>query len=296
MKKKVIFDTNIIRNTNVNNFLGGRNELKNFLKDADIVIPEIVIQEIKRQKKKELANNKHQFFSNPLHKILDVNEATTKDFNVENYIQKLLEEEAIPFKTIYLKNNNVLPEIKDLALNKKPPFDDKNGTEKGFKDALIYFSVLEYLQKIPNKKVFVCVKDGRLKEAFNEHNDIIVVENYEEFKEENISMFRNDNYFIEKVNDEIVGVKIEPNHIVKYWHNINENQNVLIKVEDDEYIVEVDSGEIVNTSKTELYLPNIEQLVLSSNFETTHNTIEQLTPCVNYFSDEEIRCFRLKHS
>jgi rRNA-processing protein FCF1 len=128
MKKKVIFDTNIIRNTNVNNFLGGRNELKNFLKDADIVIPEIVIQEIKRQKKKELANNKHQFFSNPLHKILDVNEATTKDFNVENYIQKLLEEEAIPFKTIYLKNNNVLPEIKDLALNKKPPFDDKKGT------------------------------------------------------------------------------------------------------------------------------------------------------------------------
>jgi predicted ribonuclease YlaK len=34
--------------------LGGRNELKNFLKDADIVIPEIVIQEIKRQKKKTL--------------------------------------------------------------------------------------------------------------------------------------------------------------------------------------------------------------------------------------------------
>jgi hypothetical protein len=69
-------------------------------------------------------------------------------------------------KAQVLKNNNVLPEIKDLALNKKPPFDDKNGTEKGFKDALIYFSVLEYLQKIPNKKVFVCVKDGRLKEAF----------------------------------------------------------------------------------------------------------------------------------
>jgi rRNA-processing protein FCF1 len=42
MKEKVIFDTNTIHNKGANNFLGGRNELKNFLKDADIVIPEIV--------------------------------------------------------------------------------------------------------------------------------------------------------------------------------------------------------------------------------------------------------------
>jgi hypothetical protein len=56
---------------------------------------------------------------------------------------------------------------------------------------------LEYLQEIPNKKVFVCVKDERLKEAFNEHDDIIVVENYEEFKEQSISQFFDD-YFIEK--------------------------------------------------------------------------------------------------
>jgi rRNA-processing protein FCF1 len=68
MKEKVIFDTNIICNKGANNFLGGRNELKNFLKDADIVIPEIVIQEIKRQKKEKLVNNRSQFFSNPLHK------------------------------------------------------------------------------------------------------------------------------------------------------------------------------------------------------------------------------------
>jgi rRNA-processing protein FCF1 len=41
--------------------LGGRNELKNFLKDADIVIPEIVIQEIKRQKKKTLESDRDEF-------------------------------------------------------------------------------------------------------------------------------------------------------------------------------------------------------------------------------------------
>jgi hypothetical protein len=56
-----------------------------------------------------------------------------------------------------LKNNDVLPKITDLALDKKPPFEDKDKSDKGFKDALIYFSVLEYLQETPNKKVFLCV-------------------------------------------------------------------------------------------------------------------------------------------
>jgi hypothetical protein len=48
---------------------------------------------------------------------------------------------------IDLKNNDVLPKITDLALDKKPPFEDKDKSDKGFKDALIYFSVLEYLQE-----------------------------------------------------------------------------------------------------------------------------------------------------
>ena len=51
MKEKVIFDTNIVRNTDINTFLVGRTELEQFLQDVDIVIPETVVQEIKRQKK-----------------------------------------------------------------------------------------------------------------------------------------------------------------------------------------------------------------------------------------------------
>jgi rRNA-processing protein FCF1 len=47
MKEKVIFDTNKVRNSGVNNFLGNRKQLELFLQDADIVIPETVIQEIK---------------------------------------------------------------------------------------------------------------------------------------------------------------------------------------------------------------------------------------------------------
>jgi antitoxin component of RelBE/YafQ-DinJ toxin-antitoxin module len=50
------------------------------------------------------------------------------------FIQKLLKEEVIPFEVIDLKNNDVLPKITDLALDKKPPFEGGDGTDKGFKD------------------------------------------------------------------------------------------------------------------------------------------------------------------
>jgi len=287
MKEKVIFDTNIVHNTDANKFLGGRAELELFLQDADIVIPETVIQEIKRQKRKKLTSNKDRFLTNPFHKLIGVNEDETKAFSIEAYIQKLMDDEDIPFEIIDLKDNNVLPQIKELAIHKRAPFESAENTDKGFKDALIYFSVLEYLQEIPNKNVFVCAKDDRLKEALNNHYNIIVVETYEEFKKQSISQFFDD-YFIEKVNTELVEVDIKKEHIIEYWHNIDDNQNVLIKVEDEEYIVEVDSGEIVSSSKPELYKSNIEQLVLSGNFETTHSTIEQLLPFINYFSDEDI--------
>ena len=153
MKEKVIFDTNIARNTGVNTFLGSREMLERFMQDADIVIPEVVIQEIKRQKRSLLISNKDKFLTNPFHKLIGVDELTTKSFGIEEYIEKLLIEESIPFEVIDLKDNNVLPQIKELAIHKKAPFESGENTDKGFKDALIYFSVIEYLQEIPNKNI-----------------------------------------------------------------------------------------------------------------------------------------------
>lgn len=286
MKEKVIFDTNIVRNTDINTFLGGRNELEQFLQDVDIVIPETVVQEIKRQKKQKLSTNKNKFLSNPFHKLLAVDEATTNAFDIEGHIESLIFGEAIPFERIDLKSNDVLPLIKELALNKKPPFESSDNTDKGFKDALIYFTVLEYLQEIPNKNVFVCVKDGRLKEAFDKHHNIIVIENYQEFKKQSISQFFDD-YFIEKVNVEL-SVDCTKENIKEYWHNIVDNQIVLLEIDEEEYLLEVDTGEIVSTSNPHKFKESINDLINTGNFETTHTQIEQLTPFLNYLSDDEI--------
>lgn len=286
MKEKVIFDTNTVRNPEINKFLGNRKELELFVQDADIIIPLTVVEEIKRQKRTKLKSNKDSFISNPFHRLREINEEETKAFDIDAYIEKLIDEETISFEIIDIKNNDVLPLIKELAISKQPPFESKDDTDKGFKDALIYFSVLEYLQEIPDKYVFLCAKDNRLGEAFKDNPNVIVVKDYEEFKQYSVSQFF-DEYFIQKLKDEL-GFEIDKDNIEEYWISINENKILLIKKDDEEYVVETDSGEIIGFCSKKDFIENIEKLILSPSFATTHYLISELMSFQNYFSLEEI--------
>ena len=286
MRDKVIFDTNTIRNTEINTFFGGRKELELFVQDADIIIPFTVVEEIKRQKKAVLKSKRDSFVSNPFHKLRGINEVDTKSFDIDAYIQKLIDEETIPFEVIDLKDNNVLPLIKELAIAKQPPFEEADGTDKGFKDALIYFSVLEYLQEVPNKYVFVCAKDNRLGEAFKNNPNVFVVKDYSEFKQHSISQFFDD-YFIEKVNEEL-GITITKENIKEYWYNINDNKVVLIEFEGQEYVIETDSGEIINSNYRSNYTTLIDELVISDSFYQTDKLVDLLLPYTIFFNNEDI--------
>jgi hypothetical protein len=286
MKEKVIFDTNTIRNTEINTFFGGRNELELFVQDADIIIPFTVVEEIKRQKKAVLKSKKDSFISNPFHRLREVDEEETKLFDIDAYIEKLIDEETIPFHIIDVKNNEVLPQIKELALLKKAPFEPSDNTDKGFKDALIYFSVLEYLQEIPNKHVFVCAKDNLLGEAFKNNPNVFVVKDYNEFKQLSISQFFDD-YFIEKVKEEL-GITITKENIKEYWYNINDNKVVLIEFEGEEYVIETDSGEIISSCTRSEFVDEIENLINAGSFRATHKIIKIVSQFVDFFSNEEI--------
>lgn len=286
MREKVIFDTNVVRNPEINNFLGGREILELFKHDADIVIPDTVIQEIKRQKRNSLVSNKTKFLTNPFHKLIGVDEANTKSFDVELYIQKLLDDETISFETIDLKDHSVLPLIKELAILKKAPFESGDNTDKGFKDALIYFTILEYLQEIPNKYVFVFAKDARFKEALANHPNIIIIDSYDDFKKYGISQFY-DSYFIENINA-VLGITITKDNIKEYWFNINDNIALLIEFEGQEYVIETDSGEIINSCTRSEYVDEIENLINTGSFRTTHRIIKVVSEFVDFFSNEEI--------
>ncbi|MBD0725535.1 hypothetical protein B6A10_10125 [Flavobacterium sp. L1I52] len=286
MKEKVIFDTNTLRNTEINFFLGNRRELERFAQDADIVVPHVVIEEIKRQKRAALKSNRDKLIANSFHKLIGGTEAQIRAFDIEVYIENLQSAETIVFEIIDLKSNDVLPQIKELALLKKPPFEGKDDTDKGFKDALIYFSVLEYLQEIENKYVFVCAKDNLLKEAFKNNPNVIVVKDYDEFKKQSVTQFIGD-YFIEKVNTELE-LNITSDNILNYWTSILDNKIVLVVSNGEQFVIESDSGEIIRHCKVSEYQPNIEKLIQSPNFATTHSVIEDLSPYMIYFSDNDI--------
>ena len=286
MKEKVVFDTNKMRNTDINNFLGNRVDLEKFTLVADIVIPEAVIQETIRQKRTKLKSNQDKFVVNPFHQLVGLKEENTKSFKIDEYIDNLRTTETIPFEVIDLKDFQVLEEIKDLAYKKLAPFEGGDNTDKGFKDAIIYFSVLEHLQEIPNKKIFVCTDDIRLAEAFNRHHNIVVIKTFDEFKQESISQFTDD-YFLEKLNNELTPDVSETN-IKEFWYGINDNKILLVNVDDEDYVVEIDSGEILSSKLRSKYAGNITRLINSNSFRNTHSRIAEISSFINYFSDEEI--------
>jgi len=284
--EKVIFDTNAIRDKEPKNFLGNRSELEKFLKVAQIVFPNLVIEEIKHQKRRNLTSKKQAFLDNPFHwiKKLDVDE--TKGFDIEEHIASLEKGEKLEYSVIELTDYSVLEQMRELALKKQAPFDAGEKTDKGFKDAYIYFTILEYLQSTSDKVIFVCTKDGRLKEALEEHPSIIVIKNYDEFIQKSVTKYFDD-YFIKKLQADI-NTNINKKCIVDYWVNINENRVLLIDVEDEKIVVEVDSGEIIDYKNVGDYSVAIINLINSNTFLDTHTEIDALNLYLHFLSDEEI--------
>jgi rRNA-processing protein FCF1 len=283
MREKVVFDTNFLFNKKASNFFGNRDELKKFELVADIIIPEIVIEELAHKYNRSFGQEKDKFFKTLLPNIINHN---TEEIVVEDKIKELINNETIPHQIISLSDFSVLPNIKDLALKKLPPFEPADGTDKGFKDAYIYFTILEYIQNIPDKYLFVCVKDQRFKKAFTHLPNVFAIESYEEFLNHRVSQFQGD-YFLQKL-EENLGFKVDVNHVKDFWINGDYNEVVLIENNGDKYVVEVDEQEIVNVAKVDDYKPIIQTLINSGNFGTTHDSIEKLEKFIPFFNEKEV--------
>lgn len=286
MKYKAVFDTNSIRNAeSVADFLGGRSELERFLKVSEIIIPDIVIEEIKNQKRKHLISKRDSFLSNPFHFLRKVDEEETKSFDIEKWILALAGVESLPYSVITL-TTNVLEDIKKLALGNLPPFDEMS--DKGFKDAYIYFTILEYLSNIEGENIFVVTKDDRLKMAFEGNARVSVVKDFDEF-EKYIDTYFKEEYFISRLKEE-VSENITADCIEEIWLNTEENWTIKLSCDQKLYFVEVDfsSREIIDFTDFN-FTEGIAGLIISGSFSTTHYYIKVIEDYVRYFSDQEIQ-------
>ncbi len=287
LREKVIFDTNKIRNTDSDAFLGGQDELKKFAMVSDIIVPSIVIEELRTQKRKKLKSNQDKFLANPFFRLLEIAKEDVCNFNSDLHLDSIEAAEEIDYTVIDLQDYSVLETIKDFAIRKLPPFEDKDSTDKGFKDAYIYFTILEYLASIPDKYVFVCSKDNLLGEALLQHPRIRVVTSFDEFSHESIASFYDD-YFIEKLKEELSPFEdITKDNLIDYWFSIKGNHILLIEADTQLYIVEVDAGEIIECKLENKYRESVSLLVNSTNYSDTHAVVKTLKKYISFFSPGE---------
>lgn len=178
MKHVFCLDTNVLRDEK-GEFWIKEKEINKLLSYGIVVIPEIVLEEIEQKairgfekEKQTLGSKLKAFFGQQIEKV-DIAK------KVKDHIESILSREAV--NMIKLTNFAVLPEMKKLAILKQSPFEGNEGTDKGFKDCYIYFTLLEYQNKNPSLKLFFWTKDKRLQSACH-NTSIQIIESIEDYE------------------------------------------------------------------------------------------------------------------
>ena len=171
---EVFFDTNFLRKKNIDdfskfNFSTQFEDFIDFLGANDVVdyykinISEITIEELKKQ-----INDKYK------EELLKLKQSYNKFKNVHNI--KFNEDEVIKYDEIlkelirkYIEFYNInmietknisLQKILNRAINKNKPFVGENGnSDKGFKDAVLWESIIEYAKISENKNFILFTKN-----------------------------------------------------------------------------------------------------------------------------------------
>lgn len=173
-KKAFVFDTNfIIQNKKLDEvYTNLQNGFAVYV--TQVSIDERIGQQCREIKKKF---DKISQLQDEYHGIVNITIKSTYEqysANLRNGIQKTYDKvfgkNIIPFK----KNESTFSKILERANNKLPPFIEST-SDKGFKDALIWLSVIEYFkQNGENEIVFVTNDNG-----FNENIDFLTKEFFE---------------------------------------------------------------------------------------------------------------------
>ena len=200
MKHVFCLDTNVLRDEK-GEFWIKEKEINKLLSYGIVVIPEIVLEEIEQKAIRGFEKEKQTLGS-----------------KLKAFFGKQIEKVDIAKK------------VKDHI----------EGTDKGFKDCYIYFTVLEYQANNPDIKLFFWTKDQRLQSAYG-NTAIQIITGIEDY-EKNFGL---NAYQKEKIAS-IFRANMQDVIFIKTEQNINNNQLILTSVSDSKYRFEIDNGEIVD--------------------------------------------------
>ncbi len=284
MKDVIIFDTNGIRNTGFNEFLGNREILRQLLPDADFLIPELALDEVKRQKKIEFEKVKRELLSNQLVKVFSPDLSSIKSTDIDTYIAQMQDKEQYSFEVIPCVHGELVDQFRLMAILNEAPFN--KGSDKGFKDACIYISILNFLPTLKDRSVYMWSNDDLLKEAFEKHENVTVINSIETYHQKSVR-FMMDEYFYGILTTEI-GEPVTDDNIVNSWKNFDDNWVIDILVNEKTYLVEIDSREIVAVTEEDSMEATVNELINTANFATTHVKVTKLLPLTNFLSKNNI--------
>ncbi|OQR53169.1 PIN domain-containing protein [Bacillus sp. CDB3] len=188
MKTYIIFDTNILYMRDYKDFsifefspiydeVQGKIERNNVIDRFELNVPEITIKELFKQQLQSYSTHIETMKSSYLKfkQIYDIDLKIDEKFDYENFLDKK-KEQYISSKAI-----SILPVCKEekfvriveRALNKEAPFEGKDKkSDKGFKDALIWESLLEFAEMNDGEYIFFTADKGFKKELEHEFIEV----------------------------------------------------------------------------------------------------------------------------
>ena len=160
-KIAVVLDTNFII-TYCKNF---GNLFQKLSETYDVYISQVSIQEHISQRYLEL-KEKYIKLEKSINEYSDIADIVIKkpfdekfkslEKTFQKYYRDLFGENIIPLNT----NNDTLSILMDRVYKKIPPFSTaENASDKGFKDTLIWLSLLKYFKENGNSNVFLITSD-----------------------------------------------------------------------------------------------------------------------------------------
>lgn len=167
-----------------------------------IEVPEIVMLEYKRQVNEELSEKTKLFDSLisiggiPGYEIKKIDQEKSRKDQIEGLFEEFLELEEVKERL----NFNVkldygcLSSIVKRSINKSAPFEGKNKeSDKGFKDALLWESILSYKKDRADRKIYLYSKDKRFEDELKQE--------YHEIFSEDIELLRSEEEVLEIIKE-----------------------------------------------------------------------------------------------
>lgn len=173
----VIVDTNLARNENsYKQLLGFRGKLGAISSSANLLIPQVVIDEIVAQKRLAFEKEVASLKSSGVLKLAGFSVTKLEALSFDAVEAEIRNDKSIDYKVLPLPPADyVFSWLYKRAISHSAPFEEKS--DKGFKDACIVASIECYLEQHQDEEDIVLCTDDKRMASYFKGNEVVRVEN-----------------------------------------------------------------------------------------------------------------------